>query len=376
MKTPQANRAIIASLVVLAALAVLASANSGQPKVVEDALGGRRLVAMSEHDRVWLAPAQIEQLIANKVHFMDITDHPDLAPVPELVSKTLPDHLQLRHATEDIEKLLKDISPAEIANTITELSSLNTRYYNTQTGIDGARLLYQKYTDFGLGQAHVSVRFFDHSWPQPSVIARIEGTGPNTEEIVIIGGHEDSISFSSTGRAPGADDDASGSASVLEVFRVLVKNGFRGRRSIEFHAYAAEEVGLRGSQDIASAYQKEGRIVAGMMQLDMVGYIHKDEPVYAIVTDFVSPTLTQFVRQLASTYSDLPVKDTKCGYACSDHASWTRAGYPSTFPFETVFAQLNPHIHSPEDTLDKISPEHASKYAKVALAFAVELSDQ
>ena len=60
---------------------------------------------------------------------------------------------------------------------------------------------------------------------------------------------------------------ASGSSSVLEVFRVLASNGFRGSRSIEFHAYAAEEVGLLGSQAIASTYQKEGKVVAGMMQL-------------------------------------------------------------------------------------------------------------
>jgi Zn-dependent M28 family amino/carboxypeptidase len=60
---------------------------------------------------------------------------------------------------------------------------------------------------------------------------------------------------------------ASGSSSVLEVFRVLASNGFRGDRSIEFHAYAAEEVGLLGSQAIASTYQKEGKVVAGMMQL-------------------------------------------------------------------------------------------------------------
>jgi leucyl aminopeptidase len=58
----------------------------------------------------------------------------------------------------------------------------------------------------------------------------------------------------------------------------------------------------------------------------------------------------------------------------SDHASWTKAGYASSFPFETEFRNYNPSIHSPEDTLDKISPEHAREFAKVALAFAVELS--
>lgn len=114
----------------------------------------------------------------------------------------------------------------------------------------------------------------------------------------------------------------------------------------------------------------------GGLLLDMVGYIHNGQPVYAVVTDFVNETLTQFVRELAKEYTNLPIKDTKCGYACSDHASWTRAGYPSAFPFETVFSQINPNIHSPADTLDKIFPEHARDFAKVALAFAVELSNQ
>jgi leucyl aminopeptidase len=60
----------------------------------------------------------------------------------------------------------------------------------------------------------------------------------------------------------------------------------------------------------------------------------------------------------------------------SDHASWTKAGYPSEFPFETEFSNINPNIHSPQDTLDKISTEHAREFAKVALAFLVELSTQ
>jgi leucyl aminopeptidase len=67
---------------------------------------------------------------------------------------------------------------------------------------------------------------------------------------------------------------ASGVSSVLDVFRVLAKNGFRGSRSIEFHAYAAEEVGLRGSQDIAAAYQKAGVQVAGMIQLGTFYYYY------------------------------------------------------------------------------------------------------
>ena len=73
---------------------------------------------------------------------------------------------------------------------------------------------------------------------QPSVIARIRGNGANANELVILGAHEDSINGGANGRSPGADDDASGSATVLEVFRVLVQNGFRPRRTVEFHAYS------------------------------------------------------------------------------------------------------------------------------------------
>jgi leucyl aminopeptidase len=137
-----------------------------------------------------------------------------------------------------------------------------------------------------------------------------------------------------------------------------------------------------------------------MRDTDMVGYVNNNDPVYAVVTDYVNAPLTQFVRELAKEYTTLPIKDTKCGYGCryqlapsracalpelrftndlvmcSDHASWTKAGYPSAFPFETEFSKINPYIHSPEDKLDKISTEHAREFAKVALAFVVELSTQ
>jgi hypothetical protein len=109
----------------------------------------------------------------------------------------------------------------------------------TGGGTAGAKLLHSKYSEFAGNQSHISVRFFEHTWPQPSVIARIEGTGTrhlpprplgrghcsltrasrtcvpfsflrkgeNAHELVILGGHEDSVGFSTTGRSPGADDD-------------------------------------------------------------------------------------------------------------------------------------------------------------------------
>ncbi len=91
--------------------------------------------------------------------------------------------------------------------------------------------------------------------------------GVSSDEVLIFGGHIDSTAPGMpTGRAPGADDDASGSAVVLEMFRILTSSGFVPAKTIEFHGYAAEEVGLRGSQEIAAAYRAAGKSVIGMVR--------------------------------------------------------------------------------------------------------------
>lgn len=83
----------------------------------------------------------------------------------------------------------------------------------------------------------------------------------------------DSINLNSptSGRAPGADDDGTGTVNLIEAFRVLVASGFAPSTPVEFHWYAAEEVGLLGSQAIATSYKSAGKSVKAFMQLDMSG---------------------------------------------------------------------------------------------------------
>lgn len=83
----------------------------------------------------------------------------------------------------------------------------------------------------------------------------------------------DSINSNSptSGRAPGADDDGTGTVNLMEAFRVLLAAGFRPTNPVEFHWYAAEEVGLLGSQAIANSYKSAGVNVKAFMELDMSG---------------------------------------------------------------------------------------------------------
>lgn len=218
---------------------------------------------------------------------------------------------------------------------------------------------------------------------QPSLIARFEPPlyklrkrqSEDPEAITIIGSHQDTVNggfFSK--RAPGADDDGSGTTTILEAFTILCENKFQPDSPVEFHWYSAEEVGLRGSQDIAKKYQRDKVHVRGMIQFDMTGYKSKQN-VYGIITDYTDPKLTDFLRLLATKYGGIKFINTKCNYGCSDHASWNKAGFRSAFPFEAAFKDASPYIHGAKDTVEHIDFDHMKEFVKLALGWAYELSD-
>jgi len=332
-----------------------------------------RLIEFGPNQRQWLTNEQIEKLArpGMKNNFMDVTDFPEVQKAPAL-TKPIPDGPTHQ---KEVEALLPNLKVDNIGTTIEHLENYHTRYYTTQTGKDAAEWIYDRYRTYAGDKDYISISLFENTFLQPSVIARLEGTDADAKEIVILGGHEDSTAGAASARSPGADDDASGSSTVLEIFRVLNEANFRPRRTIEFHAYAAEEAGLLGSQAIAKKYAADGVKVAGMLQLDMTAYTPDGRtPVVGLITDFVNATLTNFVATLIDEYLNIGYERSKCGYGCSDHASWTRFGYPSAFPFETPFGRHNPNIHTNRDTLSRLNLEHAIEFAKLGLAFVVELS--
>jgi leucyl aminopeptidase len=276
-----------------------------------------------------------------------------------------------------VNAMLSGVQELNIRNTINTLSTnWTTRRYNVQSGADAATWLKNQWTTLANGRTDVSVALFTHSWLQPSVVATIQGTTlPN--EVVVLGGHLDSInSSSSTGAAPGADDDASGVSSVTEIFRVAMANGYKPARTVKFIAYAAEEVGLYGSTDIANWHKNNGVNVVGVMQLDMTNYKGSSYD-FGMVTDNTNATLNNFTISLMSTY--LPgttYTNITCGYACSDHAPWNSAGFPATMPFEATMSTDNPNIHTANDTLSVTSgnANNSVKFAKLGAAFMGEVA--
>jgi len=334
-----------------------------------------RLIEFNETSRMWVTLEEAERLASEAEcgaghPFMDITDFQELGVDKVDIAFAFP--AKPRHM-DIFDKYAPYMKKENIIATVTKLSSYSTRYYTSATGVEAALWIESQYQTMSKGRTDISVKLFKNTFSQSSVIARIEGSGPNSHEVVVIGSHLDSTSKDPA--APGADDDASGTATVMEIFRVLAEYGFRPDRSIEFQAYAAEEVGLRGSQAIADAYKSGGIPVVSMLQLDMTGYVKPLQPAHiGVVTDFTNSNLNIFVRQLIDTYTTTSWVNTVCGYACSDHGSWNKAGYAASFPFEQIFANSNPKIHTKDDLIGLINFDHCLNFAKLGLGYMVELS--
>ncbi len=275
--------------------------------------------------------------------------------------------------------LVAQVEEPSIRSMIEKLSNFNTRFYKSETGIKSSEFIRDTWSELSKHRSDVKVELYKHSsWPQASIIMTIQGS-EKSDEIVIVGGHADSISgmFGGNSRAPGADDNASGIATITEVIRVLMQNDFKPKRTIQFMGYAAEEVGLLGSKDIAGNYKNKSKKVIGVMQLDMTlnkGTADKD---IVMMADYTNGAQNEFLGKLIDEYVKVPWGYSRCGYGCSDHASWTAAGYPASIPFESTMEDINRKIHTPQDTLQSAGGDakHAAKFAKLATAFVVELAN-
>ncbi|QSQ24406.1 M20/M25/M40 family metallo-hydrolase [Pyxidicoccus parkwayensis] len=297
-----------------------------------------------------------------------------LAPAPAVEPQSLVTYT-LDNATT-VNALLGSVTETNVRSTITSLSGYTTRYYTSQTGVDAANWLLSKWKSFvPAARTDVTVELYRHaSWAQPSVIFTIRGTTlPN--EVVVVGGHLDSINQSGT-TAPGADDDASGVASFTEVIRVAMSRNYKPQRTVKFMAYAAEEVGLRGSKEIAAYHKSNGINVVGVLQLDMTNYKGSTSTDVVVITDYTNSAQNTFLRNLITTYVKIAQGNSSCGYACSDHASWYNQGYVASIPFEAPLGSDNPYIHTANDTLARSggTATHALKFTKIAAAYVAELA--
>ncbi|KAI0643932.1 Zn-dependent exopeptidase [Trametes meyenii] len=362
-----------------AAFGAVCAAPITPAELVDKAAKGYRLLSLAEGaEPVWKTEEEKLELLRADVHFFDVTEVYDAEePVhfKSLATKTTfpaPSH------SSTVSSILKSLSTTNMESYLSVLTSYNNRYYTSSTGKAASQWIFDKVTELAGGRSDIKVTKFAHSWQQFSVVARFEGKSSGA--VTIIGAHEDSINLNSpsSGRAPGADDDGSGTVNLIEVFRALVAADFKPSTPVEFHWYSGEEAGLLGSQAIAKSYKSKGTSVKAFLELDMTAYFAPgSKEVIALEADYIDSGLTKFLQQLIDTYSKLDwAMDEECGYACSDHVSWYKQGYTTGMLYEAVTGNDNPKIHSSSDTtsVNGFSWSHSLEFAKVALAYVYELA--
>lgn len=274
---------------------------------------------------------------------------------------------------QDIVKpLVEKLSEESMTDFLAGFTNYTDRYYTSEGGVDAMLWLGKKMVDTAAAANYdnFEMAYFEHDFPQTSPIGRIVGS-EFPEQVIIVSAHADSVRDS-----PGADDDGSGVANYFEVFKVLVESGYAPRRTVEFIGWAAEEVGLRGSNDISADYSARGVDVIAVYHNEMSGYEGgAANRQIILLDDFVDPELTDLNEKLVEEYCAIPAKRSICGYGCSDHAGWTQRGYAATCTAEAGprDSGLNPFYHTRQDTIDKLDMSYSLEFSKLALAFVVEV---
>jgi leucyl aminopeptidase len=279
-----------------------------------------------------------------------------------------------------VNSAIAKVSADNIKAHIQVLENYGTRYHMTakaQTAVQDLKTKWQALITAS-GRTDVSIRIVNHfGTPMPSLVFTINGTStPN--DFIIVGAHMDSIT-NNANIAPGADDDASGIATISEMIRVLLDVNYKPAKTVEFMAFAAEEIGLVGSSEIAQEYSLNNKNVVSFVQFDMTNYKGSSKDIYLTTDSYNSNDLNLFLIELMEHYNKTGTHaftygNTICNYGCSDHFSWADNGYDSAFPFEASFTQYNPNIHSTNDKLSNMgsSATHAAKFAKLGLEFIME----
>ena len=212
---------------------------------------------------------------------------------------------------------------------------------------------------------------FDPERKTKNILGKITGTHPELkEEMIVLGGHMDHLGVSVDKEVyNGADDNASGTAIVMEVARVMKLNGLRPKRTILFAAWAAEEAGLLGSQYYAEHPVFPIEKTALNLNMDMVGL--GDGKVRLSGYYFAPEMWEEFTSTLSQEELEKVVPN-RGGPGGSDHTPFLTRGVPAFFLFSTG---SHPNYHQPEDDSQFIKPDILELTCQVVYRLAAAIAD-
>jgi hypothetical protein len=304
---------------------------------------------------------------------------PDQAFLPE--GTRMPAHVErvpLRSLDWDpfVQAIVDQVSMDSLTAYIQRLQDFESRLVLGDSSYAASWWLSQKLDSWGY-EAHFDSFYSDGNvfngsgWPgsgyERNVIATSVGM-LDPFKVYIIGGHFDSIVWSDTAvariNAPGADDNASGTAGALEAARVMA--GHSWDNTMEYICWGAEEVGLFGSEHYAAHAESLGMDIGGVVNLDMIGYMDdEDFECFVQIQDDASRWLAELFVAASGLY--VPELDAQMIYTRSDWWPFADRGYSAVGVAEGPAAN-NPHWHATTDVIEHLTPELYTAITQVSVA--------
>ena len=253
-------------------------------------------------------------------------------------------------------------------------TNVRTRYQSSGTPVRRAtELVYERFLALGLQPSYQNWSAGGYS--NRNVIGIQPGTTASSE-IVVVCAHIDDMPSGSL--APGADDNASGSAAVLAAAEVLRKFSFE--RTLRFALFTGEEQGLYGSEACAAAADAANDNLVAVLNLDMLAWDgNADKALHLYVQpgssgeQDIAATFTNVVRVYglnAGLAAEIVVEASDW----SDHYSFSAHGFPAVCAIEEDVDDFNPYYHTTNDTLARLNLPYFTWFAKAVAGTAAHLA--
>lgn len=284
--------------------------------------------------------------------------------------ETVRSEVRSKRADPAIAALVARVSPDRLGRRITDLCSFATRWtYSSGIG-DVVTWLRNEFLAMGYADEAVRVQPFAVPGAEQQLNVLCEHTG-SEPSFVLVCAHYDSLSESPATSAPGADDNASGVAVLLEVAELV--RSVQTRRGVLFAAFGGEEQGLLGSSACAKIAAAEGWPLHAVVNLDMVAFQDPRRPNLITVeydqgnsrpeNDAAAKELGMVMAQAAADYTGLSVQLTDIWN--SDYMPFEAEGFPCIGVFE---AGENPDYHTTGDTPNALDMTHLGEVTKMVIA--------
>ncbi len=265
----------------------------------------------------------------------------------------------------DTDDVMDDVSRNMVQGYVQSLQDIGPRVTETPACQEAADYIADTFSSYGLSVHEQSWEYNDYEGV--NVEATLPGVNQSSDRVYVICAHYDTVQGS-----PGADDDGSGVAAVLAAAKTF--SSYQFHHTVRFVTFSGEEQGLLGSHEYARKANESQENIMGVLNADMIGYTETETGRRHIEIQEVpsSTWMTNLSINLTERYPSLNLTVAReRSHPYSDHHSFISYGFNATFFFEYDF---NDYYHSPDDTIDKMDLDYATRVTRLMVGTLTELA--